>query len=268
MLTIHRHILSVSIAVVMLFGSAAAQSHYALSWEKDGIFAGVGLATAITGYTLDHGVKPLTLQDINSLNRDNINSFDRGATFKWSEKLGTASDVVVALALAAPLSLAFMDNSKADYKTLGFMYGEVLGFTYFTCSIAKGSAQRVRPYAYNADVPIDKKLEADTRKSFFSSHTAAAFASMSFLSTVFIEYNPHSKYTPYIVGGGLLTAAAVGVLRIESGNHFPSDVITGAVVGTIIGYVIPYMHQVNEKNMSLVPTLENQSPGFSFTLVF
>ena len=58
--------------------------------------AGLDWLTAITGYALDNGVKPLTIDEINTLNRDNINRFDRGTTLKWSEKVGTASDVLIA----------------------------------------------------------------------------------------------------------------------------------------------------------------------------
>ena len=113
-----------------------------------------------------------------------------------------------------------------------------LWFSYFTFSITKGAVQRVRPYVYNPGVPVDKKLITDARKSFISGHTTMAFASMTFLSTVFMEYNPNSKYIPVVLGGGLLTAAAVGVLRVESGNHFPSDVIGRSYCRNC--YRIPY----------------------------
>ncbi len=37
-----------------------------------------------------------------------------------------------------------------------------------------------------------------------------------------------------------------GVLRVWSGNHYPSDVIAGAAVGSFIGWLVPRMHKGKE----------------------
>ena len=38
-------------------------------------------------------------------------------------------------------------------------------------------------------------------------------------------------------------AAATALLRIFSGNHFPTDVAAGAVIGTIYGIGVPWLHK-------------------------
>ena len=39
--------------------------------------------------------------------------------------------------------------------------------------------------------------------------------------------------------------AAMGVLRVRSGRHFPTDVITGYAVGALLGWAVPYIHRLN-----------------------
>ena len=34
-----------------------------------------------------------------------------------------------------------------------------------------------------------------------------------------------------------------GFARVESGNHFPTDAITGLLIGGFSGFVVPYLHR-------------------------
>jgi membrane-associated phospholipid phosphatase len=49
----------------------------------------------------------------------------------------------------------------------------------------------------------------------------------------------------------LLLAATVGTLRVLSGKHFPTDVLTGAVVGSALGWLIPELHRNKGSNTHL-----------------
>ena len=93
-----------------------------------------------------------------------------------------------------------------------------------------------------------------------------AFASAVFLSTVHDAYHPGSASSPYIWAGSLLAAAAVGVMRIESGEHFPTDVIAGAAVGSAIGYLIPRVHRVDTGRFSLTPVLRGSEVGIALEM--
>ena len=258
-----------AIVIIFLVHALFAQepAHYTLSWQRDGIICGVGAAVGVAGLALSANIKSPTLADIYALNRNDINRFDRGATNHWSENIASTSDVLAVALMAVPVSLLLSDKIQRDYQTIGFMYGETLWFSYFTASVAKGAVQRVRPYAYNANASMDKKLSAYTKESFFSSHTVGAFASMSFLSVVYNEYYPDSRYTPWVIAGGFAAASAVGVMRIDAGHHFPTDVITGAVIGTVFGYIIPALHK-GSTNARLTPALIDSNPGVMLSLVF
>src|SRR5207237_4670245 len=74
-------------------------------------------------------------------------------------------------------------------------------------------------------------------RSFPSGHAASAFALASVLSS---EY--HNK--PLVVFGSYGFATAVSLARVGGLNHFPSDVVAGAVIGELIGRYVVHHHAV------------------------
>jgi membrane-associated phospholipid phosphatase len=48
------------------------------------------------------------------------------------------------------------------------------------------------------------------------------------------------RWAPVIWGVGLVSAAAVGYLRIAADQHYFTDVLVGAAAGSAIGFAIPY----------------------------
>jgi membrane-associated phospholipid phosphatase len=145
------------------------------------------------------------------------------------------------------------------------MYLETMILGIALPAYGKGGVQRIRPYAYNPIVPIDKKLTAESKRSFFSGHTTMAFASTVFLSTIFSTYYPDSKTKPFIWTGSLLLASTVGYLRINAGSHFLTDVLVGAIVGTTIGYIIPKIHETDDTDPALlIPDVSPRIPLLSF----
>ena len=93
--------------------------------------------------------------------------------------------------------------------------------------VVKNCITRYRPIIYNDKVPIIKKLEKDASHSFFSRHTSLAATSTFFAASVISEYYPHSWQSRTAWIGASILPAICGILRIESGQHFPTDVITG-----------------------------------------
>jgi membrane-associated phospholipid phosphatase len=105
-------------------------------------------------------------------------------------------------------------------------------------------AGRARPYV-DTDNPYDFQLfrgfSEDKYRSFPSGHTINAFA---FASTVTRETQfwwPHSAwYVGTVMYGG---AALMGISRIYNNQHWASDVMGGAAIGTLIGLkVVKYTH--------------------------
>jgi membrane-associated phospholipid phosphatase len=107
---------------------------------------------------------------------------------------------------------------------------------------------------YDGVVPPGQ--ESDYYNSFPSGSTSLAFLSATFLTTTFSLEYPDSKWKLPVIIGSYTLAAGVASMRIASGSHFMTDVLTGAVIGSFYGWIIPFLHRKNtNKNvaMNIIP---------------
>ena len=104
-------------------------------------------------------------------------------------------------------------------------------------TVAKVMAGRERPFV-NADTnPHDfgfmRGLKDDQHKSFPSGHTTAAFSAAAAVVAETHEWWPKSTlYVAPIMYGG---ATVVGLSRMYDDQHWASDVLMGAAIGTFTG---------------------------------
>ena len=232
-----------------------AQSPYNKSCTKDGLIFGSGIGFIITSEILNSNIDTLTIFEINQLSKNDINWFDRSAASNYSPALSSVSGWIVGACIISPLTLFLSKDIRDDACTMTTMYLETLLLSTFVPRTLKSSG-RIRPLIYNPDVPLEKKLELKkkARASFPSGHTTSAFATAVFFATVYSNYFPSFEWKPYIWSGALLTASSVGYLRYASGKHFPTDVLASAVIGSAIGYFIPYLHKrKSSNNLSIQP---------------
>jgi len=248
--------------------TAAAQSPYRLELSKDIVVVSTGFGAGIVALLLDERLDPLTTEEISALSRDDVNAFDRGATYQYFISASTASDILVYTVIASPLTMLIDQRVRNDWGTYLLMYSETMLWTGASAQLVKNSVARTRPYVYNPDAPMEEKTTRDARKSFYSSHTAFAFASAVFLSTTYSCYFSDSRWTPYIWAGSLTAAALVGVLRYQAGMHYPTDIIVGAGIGALIGYAIPALHRVETNSYSVRPGWRNGGIALNVTLRF
>jgi membrane-associated phospholipid phosphatase len=243
-------------------------SPYEISRKRGSLFLGGGAVVGFVALSLENDVSPLTTKEIDELDRADINWLDRSATDNWSERASDASDILLYAGLLSPASLLLSEKVRDDLGTVGLMYAETLLCSALAPSIGKAAAVRTRPFVYNAGVPIEEKNTRDARRSFFSRHTTMAFSSAIFLASVYSEYNPGSRFKICVWGSSLVGASLVGLLRYESGAHFPTDVLTGVAVGSAIGYLIPYMHRTPCAQLELGFHSLSRSYGLGFTRHF
>ncbi len=234
----------------LLFATASVstQSHpYTLDTGREIALTGGGIGLLIAAYAVESGQEPFTPEEIDTLDPADINGLDRSAAEHWSPSSATASDVLVWSLLAAPLGLAATEFRDGQPLTLGLMYVETLSLAVGTTQLIKGLANRTRPYVYNQDpsIPENYRLETRARRSFPSGHTSTAFAAAVFLSTTYSKLHPHSPARTWVWVGSLAAAGTVGYLRYRAGEHFPTDLIGGAVIGASAGYLVPRLHQVS-----------------------
>ncbi|GAC1554665.1 MAG: hypothetical protein NVS3B10_16000 [Polyangiales bacterium] len=108
--------------------------------------------------------------------------------------------------------------------------------------IAKFAFARERPFVHYLPRAPDAiraltDSPSDDNLSFFSGHTTLAFAVAT--SAGMINTLRGYRLAPLVWGAGMTMAVSVGYLRIAADKHYFSDVMTGAVVGSIIGVGVP-----------------------------
>ena len=236
-----------------------AQSPYELCWKREGLL--VGCASIMAGATLalNAHLPPLTIEEVEGLNAQNINWFDRSATRHYSSKANRRSDfgeiVPIALGAVSPFVLPAISNNNASYweemGTLLVMWGETNLVSATGTHLLKSWTKRTRPFVYNSEVGIEMKLSVNARKSFISGHTTASAANMFFLATLFSDYFPESRLKPYVWVLAATIPAWTGFERYLAGKHFPTDIISGYVFGAICGYFVPQMHKTKASNKAI-----------------
>lgn len=238
--------IKIFIMIILLQTSLAKE--YKLSYEKESSI--VIPASIILGASFLIDNSEVSESEIKSLNFSDINIFDRSAVEFYSKNAAFTSDILLYSSLISPM-LLFADNKARDNAfEIITMTGEVFLINNALTLITKNLAGRYRPYAYNSDVSIDEKLNTDVNKSFFSGHSSNTFAFMVLTAKLFTELHPDSKYNPYVWTLCLGVATSTGLLRYFAGKHFPTDIITGAIVGSAVGYIIPEIHRSNS-NISI-----------------
>lgn len=89
--------------------------------------------------------------------------------------------------------------------------------------------------------------------SFPSGHTTQAFA----LASVIAEH--YDEQWIDVTSYGIATL--VGLARIEQEAHFPSDVVTGAIIGTVVGKSIVRYNKGRHGKYTLLPLMDGQTTG-------
>lgn len=183
-------------------------------------------------------------QQINfdSFKRDDVNAFDRLIMNPYSKPLDYAGTATTGLALLLPAIL--LTAPSKDYWKIVVEYAETFALAYGVKELCKFCVNRARPYMYFYGAPENKILEGDWNKSFISGHTTLSFAAAGFTSFLFCKYFSNSPWKiPVIVSSFALASLTAG-LRLASGNHFMTDVLCGAVIGTGIGILVPFLNSL------------------------
>jgi len=130
-------------------------------------------------------------------------------------------------AIAAPLGLFAIsraNNNKYDENSailMGSSEALTIGFGY----LMKRAIQRDRPNVSWKYIHCDLGNSPTDRYSFPSIHSATAF---SMATSLKLRYNDK----PFMIAGLYTYALLVSYGRVYLGVHYPSDVLTGALIGT------------------------------------
>ena len=171
-----------------------------------------------------------------------------------------AADILLGATLALAFGADVVDGWHDGIPWNRVMlYAETIMVVGAVTEATKWVVRRPRPYTYTKRLGIP-----DDDLSFFSGHTSnTAAAAFTLARTLDLTHDLGLGGRVLVYGGATALTAVVGVLRVVSGKHFPSDVIVGACVGGAIGFLVPELHRAPGLMVAAAPTADG---GFHLTL--
>jgi len=251
------------------FSQSSSDEPFNVDTDKEVIISATGAAIGVSAIIVMMNNDPLTLNEISLLNPQDVNAFDRIAIGPYqSDVLG---DVLFYSSFIFPLTFLTYDNTKEDFGTVALMYGEAVLLNTSINALVKALTLRSRPYVYDKNSLLEPKLDVEARYSFYSGHTSMTAVNTFYTAKVYSAYISNETTKTLLWTAAALIPAITGFSRVNTHNHFPTDVIVGYIVGAAIGYLIPEIHKSensSESSNSYVPEEFIHSPIFGFQITF
>ena len=164
---------------------------------------------------------------------------DRWALHPVSATGDAASDVVLA-GVAGFTALAGLHGLPAEQWHGNFaVFASTASWTAASTEWLKVLVRRKRPVLYTSDA-VTAASDPESQQSLPSLHASLAFAAAtSYLVIARRQHLPHRTRNTLLLYAG---AVGVAALRVAVGQHFPTDVAAGAVLGSGIGWLVPTIH--------------------------
>ena len=231
------------ILAVLVGTRTNAQTRHDLHLGRELAITGTGLAFNGIGLLLARGNadRPAPIIDI-----ANVPRIDRVATTEWSVSAHRTSNILFGAVVITSVAGSIV-NQQGERPLLPVaIIAESALLTSGLTNTVKELVRRPRPYLYNPDVPASLYNPREDDLSFWSGHTANT-AAITFSTACMVqrsEASPGVKTMTWI--GAAVAPAAMGYLRVRAGRHFPTDVLTGYLIGAAVGIAVPYFHRNDE----------------------
>jgi len=208
--------------------------------------AGVGSATWIASELL----KPVLAPEHCRLCGSNELDLRVRKALRWDNVVRAQRTAHAMLFVAVPvlsagslLALSIRQGTRNDTKVDAMVVFESFLLTANITALAKYSFARRRPFVRAGSEAQRDVLTGphEDNISFFSGHTSTTFA-LAVASGATASFRGY-KYAPVVWAVGMPLAALTGYLSIAADRHYFTDVLTGALVGSAIGVLVPWLHR-------------------------
>jgi membrane-associated phospholipid phosphatase len=229
-----------ALLIIALTRAAAAQRppHYLATWEDGVSVAAAGaLAVIPEAAGLPHGPPPCGV--VTPCDPSTLLGIDHAALHTSSSGAGTASTLLLA-GVGGFAGLASLEGTDAA-RLRGHVavFANAVGWTAASSEWLKVLFHRSRPVLYTPNAP-GAAPDADNRRSMPSEHASLAFSvATAYLVMAGRERLPHRARNAALLYAGALGVAA---LRVAAGQHFPTDVAGGALLGSGVGWLAARFH--------------------------
>jgi hypothetical protein len=171
-----------------------------------------------------------------------INALDRPVAGVYRVGWSRVSDVGVIGLVATDVVAMLVDEGPSNALNDAIVVAQTILSAQSFAAWTSAAVRRPRPYVYGENAPLDERQNPYAALSFFSGHSTTAFAAAVALHRTLARRHPDSPVPNIVLVSTLAVAGLVASGRVASGNHFPTDVFVGAVVGSSTGVLVPALH--------------------------
>ena len=223
-------------------------------WVVTGLFGGLALAMQMVS-PMETKLKGGLIFD------DDVRDALAVTDLEDQRTVRSVSDALLTVITAYPFLVdslvvaAWYRRSPAVAWQMAQINLQTMAVTLGLTQVAKIAVSRERPYSDTCGgerLDTLRDCEGSRRYvSFFSGHSSMAFASAGLICMHHMYLDLYGNRAADIgtCAGALGVAAATGMLRVVGDQHYMTDVLVGAAVGTITGFGLPYvLHYRHGKN--------------------
>jgi len=162
------------------------------------------------------------------------------------------SDVLLGFSLAyafigdAMVNATWLRRSPDVGAQIALMDAEVAAIAFGASQLTANVVGRERPYGRTCGNELDERSSQcqtnDRHLSYFSGHSTLTFAMAAVTCAHHnaLGLSGGKSWIPCL--SGFTVAATTAAFRISADMHYATDVLTGAAVGTLIGFAVPAFH--------------------------
>ncbi len=239
------------------------------------LIAGVAATAAniIAINNIIHNKPDLTLEEVQAVNRNSVNRFDRWALdldpTKRDKNYARSDHVLTGIFAMSGASILLNKDTRKDWLRLALMYYQTQFVTFAVYDFSPFGPtfqNKLRPVVYYSYFPIELRRRGNQKNSFYSGHVANATSATFFAVKVFSDYHPELGRKKYLLYGlASIPPLVNGWLRIKALAHFPSDVLAGYLIGGAFGILIPELHRIKGPRLQLNTYFDGYSKGMQLT---
>lgn len=187
-----------------------------------------------------------------------LNALDRATAGFWSPNWLLASNVGLIATGAGVVAMLADDEGALNALNDTLVIAESAMSATAVASVMTIAAGRPRPFLYGDKAPLSDRNGSDAGNSFLSSHAAVSFAIATSTYVAMHRLHPHSQLPYAVLGLGLGAASFVATSRVFAGQHFITDAVGGALVGSSVGVLISSLHG---SPVAIVPVVGEHQRG-------
>ena len=242
-----RHVTALALGAVMAVAGAVprvshAQEAPAASYDVSLVVDGA-ITAGLAGGTLLLSLWPVDTSK--RWAREFFGRLDESVKGNFSDRADMISDATLAVTIVAPVLFHLPGGWNRDTGRHLLLHGQAISANLLVQNLTKFVVQRPRPYNYYSHPRVAefaREAGKDSHVSFYSGHASTAFAAAVSGSYLFASGPADREIKALVWLFELTMASTTTTLRVRAGRHFYSDVLTGAVIGSAIGFLVPALH--------------------------